>query len=78
MGLTRKRPLGALENDETREHIKDIQEGALGNALPLSSAPTAAKPLLEDNEVGQNGNDVWFRIGSNLYKITATEVIAIT
>ena len=78
MSLTRKRPLEQIKDDEVREQLKEIQEEALGNALTLSSAPTAGTPLLEDNEVGQNGNDLWFRIGSNLYKITADEIIAIT
>ncbi len=76
--ITRKRPLDKLKDEETREQLKELQEEALGNIIDLGAAPTSASPLLDDNTVGKYGNDIFWRIGSNIYKHTADEVIAIS
>ena len=78
MGLSQKRPIEPIKDLEIREHIKEIQESALGNVIQLSAAPTAEAPLLEDNEIGRHGNNIWIRIANILYRIATDEQITIT
>ena len=67
-----------LKDYPTRAHVEHLQAEAQGNILILSAAPTSSASLLQNFETGQYGNDLWFRVGNNLYKITADQVIAIT
>jgi len=67
-----------VKDDDTREGFQHILDLGQRNVIELSAAPTAGAPLLEDREVGQYSDDVWFRIGGKLYKQSADEVITIT
>jgi len=78
MSIHNKRPTGDIENENTRLHIESVQEEAIGNPIILSAAPTATAPLLSANEVGQNGSDIFIRVGQKLFKLTAADVIDIT
>lgn len=78
MGLTQKRPSGDIEDEKMRLHVESIQEDALGNIIPLSAAPTATQPLLEDNQIGSFENILYFRKGSNIEVVTPSSTITIT
>ena len=78
MGLTNKRPTDKIDNEEVREQIEEIQEGALGNVLSLENTPTAASPQIEANELGDDGTDLWIRVGDTLLQITPTSRIDVT
>ncbi len=76
--LTDKRPTDLLKDEETREHIKELQESALGNIVQLEKAPTETSPLLEANTAGSFENDFYWRVGQVIYKFTSDEQITIT
>lgn len=78
MGLSQKRPSGDITDEKMRLHVESIQEDALGNIIPLSAAPTASAPLLEDNQIGSFENILYFRKGSNIEVVTPSSTIAIT
>lgn len=73
-----KKPTEDLKDEPTRLHVNHILQEAMGNPIVLGSAPTASAPLLDDQSWGQYSNDIFFRIGGNIYKFTADEVITIT
>jgi len=73
-----KKPSDDIQDFNLRSHIEFLQENTQGNALELSAAPTATEPLLEDKEVGQYGNDLYFRVGNTIYKLSSDEQITVS
>ena len=78
MSIPNPRNIELIKDDETREQIKSLQEEALGNIISLSTTPTAAAPQIEANELGDDGTDLWIRVGNTLLQITPTSRITIT
>ena len=78
MALPEKRPIDAIKDTEIREQFKEIQEGAIGNVLQLSAAPTASTPLLQDNEIGEISDKLYIRVQDKIYEITPSTVTTIT
>ena len=73
-----KKNLELIKDNETRLAVEFLQENAIGKAIELSAVPTAAAPLLKDNEIGYYSNIVYFRIENKIYVITPSSVITIT
>jgi len=60
-------------------HLEFIYEYAQGVLLVLASAPTADDPLLEVNEAGWYGSDIYWRVSQDtILKFTADETITVT
>lgn len=73
-----KKPAGDIKDLVTREHIKFLQENLIGNPLSLDAAPTAAAPLLENNESGVYNNVYYKRVEGTIYVFNPSSTITIT
>ena len=73
-----QKPLEPFKEKPQRDILEHVFQEAFGNPLELDSVPTAGTPLIEANEWGKNGSDLYIRIGSNIMKFTADEVIAVS
>ena len=78
MSLTEPRPTDKIKDEEIRQQIIDIQDGALANVLSLDTTPTAGTPQIAANELGDDGTDLWIRVGNTLLQITPTSRITVT
>jgi len=72
------KPVTHLQDEETRNHIEWIYEQAQGKVISLSAAPTATVPLLEADEVGKYGNDIYWRIGNTILKFSSDSQITVS
>lgn len=73
-----KKPTGLLKDEEVRSHVEFLQEQAQGKLVVLDAAPTATAPLLAEDEVGQYGNDFYWRLNDVLYKFSSDAQTTIT
>lgn len=73
-----KRPLDNIKDIDIRETLQHLQEETTGRVLTLSAAPTAAIPLLDDNDWGINSDVLYHRVGAKIYAFTPSSTITIT
>jgi len=78
MALTNPRPTDLIEDEEVRDQVTEIQEGARGNPLILDTAPTAAVPQIQANESGLVGGKYYLRIGNTILVFTPGSTITVT
>lgn len=71
------RPTNDLKDSSVLAHIAHIQQEAMGNMITLSAAPSSTAPLLQDNEVGNYGNDIYWRIGNTIHKFSSDSQITV-
>lgn len=55
-----------------------VFEEVSGNIIELDAAPTADVPLLEHNERGKYGNNLYFRIGNTILVFASDSQITVT
>ena len=73
-----KKAKDRVKDQDTRDVLDYLQEAVQGNTLELSAAPTAADPLLEDNESGFYNNSLYVRKGSTIYVFASSSQITVT
>lgn len=61
-----------------KEHVEFLQIETQPIPLALEAVPTAAVPLLDDNEEGVYGGVLYKRVGATIYVITPSSTITIT
>ena len=72
------KPLDQIANVELKDVLTYIQEEGQGRILVLASAPTSGTPLLQDNESGIYGTDLYIRKEGVIYKISPDATITIS
>ena len=70
--------LEPIKEVDTQDVFRHIFENGQGNILSLDDAPTASVPQIEPNEVGKNGNDIYWRIGNTILKFSSDAQITVT
>ena len=73
-----KKPTDRIKDEDIRDHLDFIQAEALGNMLELAAVPTAAVPLLSDNEWGRYLDKIYVRKGLSIYRLDPDATITIT
>jgi hypothetical protein len=73
-----RKPTNEITDENVRSHLEFIQEEGQGKIIILSAAPTASEPLLDANEIGSYGNDIYWRIGQVIHKFSSDTQITIT
>ena len=73
-----KKPTLDIEDIVLREHVESINDEFSENIIVLSAAPTATEPLLNDNQRGIFGTDVYIRKGVTIYVVAADSTITVT
>ena len=71
-------PVEFLKDKDQINLMRDVFREAQGNIIILTSAPTADVPLLRANEIGQYLNDIYWRVGQTIYKISSDSQIVVT
>ena len=70
--------LEPIKEIDTQDVFKHIFDNGQQNILALDAAPTATVPLIEPNQVGKYENDVYWRIGDTILKISSDSQITVT
>lgn len=73
-----KKNINLIKDDSTRSVIEYLMTEAQGKVIELSGAPTAALPLLQPNQWGRYGNDLWLRLENTLHKYSSDSQITVT
>ena len=73
-----KKPTGDIEDIVLKDHVDSVNANFLQNAIELDAAPTAAVPLLDDDEVGIYSNAIYWRKSSTIYVFSSDSQITIT
>ena len=58
------KPTGDIEDKVLKDHLDSINQEMQQKIITLSATPTASDPLLDDGEIGDDGTDLWFRVGT--------------
>lgn len=72
------KPIDDIKDLVIREHFRFLQENGTGLILELSAVPTAAEPLIEDNESGLYSNVLYVRKSGTIYVFTPGSTITIS
>ena len=74
------RPTDKIQDTDTRLGVESLQQEKMPNPIEdeLSAAPTASDPLLNANEWGFYGSELYLRIGNTIFKMTADSTITVT
>ena len=67
-----------IQDAEVKDHIDFIHQEAQGKPIILSTAPTAAVPLLNADEWGVYGGLLYIRKANIIYVITPSSTITVS
>ena len=73
-----RKDLSFIKDKDTLDLIQHIFENGQGTVLILESAPTAALPVLSENQWGIYNDILYHRSNGKIYVYTAGSVLTIT
>jgi hypothetical protein len=54
--------------------LTKMMDNAIGNIIELDEEPTTASEILQTNQIGKYGTNIYLNIGGTVLKVTATAV----